>query len=226
MPSAGASSASTAERLASAAALSPSGLSLELLPPPSVMPPSVMPWEFSAPEALALHLYRQRLPGCNVDICLDSLSSPTYPGARGHSSGGRDDFLHLLVGGSGARTAVARRQSAAEATVVGACTFIPHASAAFCELQLLAVSRRFAGRGIGNALVSAVERWLRKAGVRVVVALAGVDMVEYWRKQGYTELRTTSSGSSAARGAPTLSSQHQALLRDPFGNSQAMLKAL
>ena len=93
-----------------------------------------------------------------------------------------------------------------------------------------------AGRRIGSALAGAVEAWLVAAGVGVVVALAGTDMIEYWRKLGYTEVAPAAGAAAAARGSSpaagartggaVLSPHHRALLRDPFGNSQAMLKTL
>ena len=63
--------------------------------------------------------------------------------------------------------------------------------------------------------------------------LPGTDMIEYWRKHGYTEV-APAPGRSPGRSPVTagaaagvaLSPEHRALLRDPFGNSQAMLKRL
>ena len=191
----------------------PTGVRFELLAPPAV----AFANEFSPEEAQAIRLFRQRLPGCNVD--LPDPGSPYHPGARQRSTDGdsRTDFLHLLVHGVGALTAVARRDGPNGPEVFGACTLIPHAAAGLCELQLLAVSRRFSGRGIGSMLVGAVERHLAQMGIRVVVALASPDTetAAWWRRRAYVETTT-------AKLAP----EHRALLRDPFGKSLKMVKHL
>ena len=65
-------------------------------------------------------------------------------------------------------------------------------------------------------------------------------MIEYWRKHGYTEVAPAPAAAAAAArlsppgagkkqkasGGVALSPEHRTLLRDPFGNSQAMLKRL
>ena len=67
----------------------PTGMECTLLPPPGCSP---LAGEFSVPEALAIHLYRQRLPECNVD--LPGACSPRHPGLGGRD-GCVDDFLQL-----------------------------------------------------------------------------------------------------------------------------------
>ena len=133
------------------------------------------------------------------------------------------------MGADAARNAVLLRRSGSEGAasegprvagegeegeVLAACTFVLHAAGGLCELQLLATSRRYARRGLGTALLHAVERWLRdEGGVACVVALAGLDTVEFWRAKGYTD-------------DVTLSPRRWSLLRDPFGNSRIMSKEL
>lgn len=226
-----------------------------LLPPPAPETAG----DFTLKEALAIRLYRQRLPACNVD--LRDARSPRHPALTPRRRPKDGDFLQLLVHGSGARTAVASRTQKSGgvtragddgALLYGACTFIPHPSAAFCELQLLAVAPRYAGRGLGSRLLAAVEGWLCAQGVTHVVALAGLDTVDFWRKKGYCNVRvddrtaTTAEPSAedrrrASRAGPagckrkrssdvvpetSLTPQQWALVRDPFGSSKAMMKRL
>ena len=154
-----------------------------------------------------------------------AISSSREGGARsaargGGSRGAEHDFLRGLLEAEGARTAVLRHgegeggEGDARA-LLAACTFVPHRAARLCELQLLAVSARHAKRGLGSALLAAVEGWLADAlGVHCVVALAGMDTVGFWRKRGYAE------------DAVTLEPEAWALLRDPFGHSQMMARWL
>ena len=230
--------------LATTAVRPPDGVECRLLPPPA----PVVAGDFTLAEARAIRLYRQRLPGCNVD--LQDACSPCHPGLTPRRRSVDGDFLQLLVHGSGARTAVAcvapRREGGLdeEAVPVGACTFIPHPDAHLCELQLLAVTPRYAGRGIGSALLAAVEQWLQASGIRMVVALAGLDTVDFWRKCGYDDVRiastdgTTDRKASRSQGnrlqtkaagrstAMAVTSGQWALVRDPFGSSKAMIKSI
>lgn len=139
----------------------------------------------------ALRLYRQRLPACNVQV---------------QSS----DFLGELV--AAGRTVVMRRGGD---RVVGAATVVLHGEprARFAELQLLAVSTGQARRGLGSALLAALEGWLRSRGMRSCVALAGLDCLPFWEKRGYAD-------------DVTLSPQQWSVLRDPFGNSRVLIKEL
>ena len=228
--------AAAAQPLAPPAALAsagliPYGVEFELLP----AHPATQ-HDFSRSEALAIRLYRQRLPNCNVDLPV--ACSPRHPGMTPHRRSSGGDFLQLLVHGSGARTAVARRAGCAD-SLLAACTFIPHNGNDMCELQLLAVSRGHSGKGIGSCLLAHVEGWLQAQHATTCVALAGLDTVEFWRKRGYVELSgepsTAASANSTRRGGvrkdssprpPTLSREQWSLLRDPFGQSQAMLKRL
>ena len=212
-------------------------LECRLLPPPAPETAG----DFTLKEALAIRLYRQRLPACNVD--LRDARSPRHPGLTPRRRPKDGDFLQLLVHGCGARTAVASRTQESGgvaragddgALLYGACTFIPHPSAAFCELQLLAVAPRYAGRGLGSRLLAAVEGWLCAQGVTHVVALAGLDTVDFWRKKGYGNVRVDDrTAEPQRRGSPSdvvpatsLTPQQWALVRDPFGSSKAMMKRL
>ena len=212
--------------------LAKSAIVFELLPAASTS------LDFSRTEALAIRLYRQRLPNCNCDLPV--ACSPRHPGMTPRRREGGGDFLQLLVHGTGARTAVARRVGGKEG-LLAACTFIPHESdGRLCELQLLAVSRGHSGKGIGSCLLAHVESWLRAQGVRTCVALAGLDTVEFWRKRRYVEVHggpgsgegktTKRRGGAKPRGSSastaTLTTQQWSLIRDPFGSSQAMLKTL
>lgn len=153
----------------------------------------------------SLKLYRHRLPDCDVS------SSGQQGAERGRgSTGQRIDFLRDLVEASGARTAVLRR---AEGAVLASCTFVLHADApGLCELQLLAA--RHSRRGLGSLLLGAVERWLRGAGVKCVVSLAGHDVLSFWNKLGYNEHDVEMEPS------------WWALLRDPFLQSRLLGKWL
>jgi GNAT superfamily N-acetyltransferase len=125
------------------------------------------------------------------------------------------DFLESLLQSDGARTAVLLGEAGGATAddapkVLAACTFVHHASAGLCEMMLLAA--RSSRRGLGSALLRAVERWLRAAGVRCVVTLAGEDTLEFWRKRGYEAEHVT------------LPPELWALLRDPFGQSRMVAK--
>ena len=98
-----------------------------------------------------------------------------------------------------------------ERAVLAACTFIHHPAEGLCELQLLAV--RHSRRGLGSALLRAVEAWLRTHGrVRCIVVLAGEDTLAFWGRHGYAAEHVT------------LRPEHWALLRDPFGSSHMLAK--
>ena len=182
--------------------------------------------DFSPLEASALHLFRSRLPGCNVD--LPGACSPRHPGLRERARRS-DDFLQLLVDGCGARTAVARK-TGADDSVLGACTFIPHPGSSFCELQLLAVRQAQSGKGYGSMLLAHVEHWLQAQGIGTVVALAGNDVISFWEKRGYAIVTPPSSGQRRGAGNGKsngkVSQQQWALIRDPFGNSSTMHRAI
>merc|ERR1711965_603843 len=93
-------------------------------------------------QAHALRLYRRRLPECNVDLPPDVPCSPAHPGLSPQRKRRGADFLHLLVHGQGARTAVARLEG--KESIVGALTLIPHAAASFCEARGASLSRHCA----------------------------------------------------------------------------------
>ncbi|EOD15685.1 hypothetical protein EMIHUDRAFT_211257 [Emiliania huxleyi CCMP1516] len=183
-------------------------------------------------RAHALRLYRRRLPECNVDLPPDVPCSPAHPGLSPQRKRRGADFLHLLVHGHGARTAVARLEG--KESIVGALTLIPHAAASFCEARGASLH---AGRGIGAALLGAAEAWLaEQLGVRTVVVLAGHDTVGFWRRRGYAEAAPPSGAPLARRGRkgrrgdegarPALLPEQWSLVRDPFGSSQPMVKQL
>lgn len=140
------------------------------------------------------------------------------PRSRRASSSSRTpaerDFLQELVDAPLAYTALLRRAESDErTTVLAACTFVLHADAKLCELQLLAVSSRHSRRGLGSLLLRSVERWLQASGAKHVVALAGLDTVEFWQKRGFSS-------------EVTLEPEMWALLRDPFGSSTMLAKQL
>ena len=78
----------------------------------------------------------------------------------------------------------------------------------------------------------------------MVVALAGLDTVDFWRKCGYDDVRiastdgTTDRKASRSQGnrlqtkaagrstAMAVTSGQWALVRDPFGSSKAMIKSI
>ena len=119
------------------------------------------------------------------------------------------DFLHeLVLEADGARTAVLR--PAGGGAMLAACTFVFHRREGLCELWLLAV--RQSRRGLGSCLLRALEGWMRDAGVRCVVCLAGEDTLDYWGRHGYAAEHVT------------LRPEWWALLRDPFGHSHMLAK--
>lgn len=138
----------------------------------------------------ALQLYRKRLPLCNVDL------------SKGKQ---RRDFLGALV--ENGWNGLLYRQDG----VMAACTFVPHVN--FCELQLLAVNKREAQKGLGTLLLGAVERWMQQHGHRLCVALAGMDCLAFWEKRGYNNDFSLNPESWGA-------------LQDPFGNSKVVAKKL
>ena len=72
----------------------------------------------------------------------------------------------------------------------------------------------------------------------LISLLHRTDVVSFWRKQGYCEVRqgTKASGSRGSKGSRasrqgssatvTLLPEHLELLRDPFGGSMAVVKQL
>ena len=234
------------ETEASVSSSSSNGHAEKLEPPPGharsgvaheLLPLATAVHEFSFSEALSIKLYRNRLPNCNCDLRV--ACSPVHPGMTPRRREGGGDFLQLLVHGLSTRTAVARRDGVTD-SLLAACTFIPHPEHAMCELQLLAVGRAHSGKGVGSTLLAHVEHWLKAQGISIVVALAGLDTVEFWRKRAYVEVHGPSGAaagqggraskrrgkSSAQEAAVTLTPQQFALVRDPFGCSQAMVKML
>lgn len=136
----------------------------------------------------ALALYRKRLPRCNVDVQ-------------------RVDFLGVMA--ERGTTAVLRQ---GEATLA-ACTFVPHLSARFAEVLLLATSARHQRRGHSSALLGAVEAHLEQGGVRWLAACAGLDCTGFWAKRGYCA-------------DACLPPEAWSLLVDGFGDSRVMSKEM
>lgn len=97
--------------------------------------------------------------------------------------------------------------------VIAACSFIEHISAKFAEVTLMAVSRGRSRRGVGSALLRAVEASMQQRGIMSVAVCAGLDCVGFWHRHGYQQ-------------EATMEPRCWALLSDPFGNSRVMSKAL
>ena len=136
----------------------------------------------------ALALYRKRLPRCNVDVQ-------------------RVDFLGVMA--ERGTTAVLRQGDA----TLAACTFVPHLSARFAEVLLLATSARHQRRGHSSALLGAVETHLKQRGVRWLAACAGLDCTAFWAKRGYCA-------------DACLPPEAWSLLVDGFGDSRVMSKEM
>ena len=99
------------------------------------------------------------------------------------------------------------------AQVLAACTFVPHAAEGFAELLLLAVRRQHSRRGHGSLLLRAVEGWLCRQGVRYCISCASNDCTTFWAKHGY-------------HSDVTMQTRWWTLVRDPFGSSVIMGKAV
>jgi hypothetical protein len=198
-----------------------------LLSPPSIgdggpalrvelLPPAVVRECVTAlPPALdeAVEIYRSRLPRCNVSM---SQIEPVHGADKDSSL----DFLGQIVTAFGSRTATLRESDALASrggkrpSAIGACTFVLHEHLGFCELQLLAVTRRYSRPGMGSALLGAVENHLIDRGMRCVVCLAAHDAVGFWLKKGYATIHDEH----------TLPRSWHAAMYDPFDSCVLMTK--